>query len=319
MNHSGDIGNGHTAHTLAMHLSGGINIRSNYAYMPFSASYLSREFHVYFSWGDQIGCDAGMDKIHSLYNIRSGYLFDHLFRLRQGGANDFGFNGNVKCVIALFDDTSHPEAHFSSKILQTFYSVLIGLAVQNENVGLVIKPKKYYIQDVKEIAPHFEKAYNEGSIVVLDRNESPYKAVIHADIAVCLGINSAGIEAALFGKRVVYWVPDAYICPQLEGANGSKLVFHDLDKLIEFLKDLAAGKTGSDSIGDHSSIISQIDPWRDGNAGRRIGEYIKDFLDVFDQSEARELALNWANERYKNNWGADKISEIQSCFECDER
>jgi hypothetical protein len=105
----------------------------------------------------------------------------------------------------------------------------------------------------------------------------------------------------------------------LERATGSKLVFHDLDELIEAIEGFASGKIGTNSIGDHSSIINQIDPWRDGNAGRRIGEYIKDFLDAFDQSESRELALNWANEQYKKKWGADKISEVQSCFECDER
>jgi len=314
MNHTGDIGSRHTAHTLAMHLSGGINVRSNYSYIQFYDPRYSREFHVYFSWGKQPACSRAIERIYSCYNIYSGYIFDYLFHIFKESA-DFNLHEKVNFIIALYDENFAPNCNYSYNNVKRYYNAFFDFVLQNDHIGLIIKSKIYTFEYLKGFVPKLVTAFKTGRIVYMDSSDSPYEAVRHADIAVGLGHNSAGIEAALYGAPVIYWVPDAHVCNQLEGNLRSRLIFHDLDELLESLLDLIKGKIHKSAIGDHSDIIDEIDPWRDGHAGKRVGKYIKWFVDALDNGRSREIALKHANASYAERWGIDKVIENPICFD----
>ena len=64
------------------------------------------------------------------------------------------------------------------------------------------------------------------------------------------------------------------------------------------------------ALGDHSDILDNIDPFRDGKAGERIGNYIYTFLEKLDSGFEKNKAIEWCNDQYAENWGNDKIIKM---------
>lgn len=300
MKHSGDAGSEHVVQSLAMHLSDGINVRSNYSYTSTTYLYHAREFHVYFRWGKQMGCE-NREKLYNSVNVITGYPFDYLFKTKTRK----GFKKNQRFTVAVFDTT------ISNDYRKRFYQSLIKMAAEGY-IHVVVKPKKQLdlghqeFQDVQE-------AFEKGNLTIMAKEAMPYRAVANANISVCLSIHTAGIEVALNGGRCLYWVPDANHCSQLEHDSEKKLIFHDLEELLELVKALATGKKSIDEIGDHSKFISQIDPWRDYKAGERIGRYIKSLLYAIDEKRGSCQSLTSANQSYMAQWGKDTV--VKSSFE----
>ena len=296
MNHSGDAGHIHVVQSLAMSLINGINVRSNYSYTSISALYHSREFHTYFRWGEQPACNTS-EKLYSLTTVQTGYLFDYMFHKQK---RDQIEQKNIFRIV-LFDTTS------SSKFLLKFYSAFFDLLSTHKHIHLAIKPKKESLDAVKVLLKE-KQLLQDKRIEFLDRSLRPWDSSQKSDFVVCLGINSAGIEVALFGKKCIYWVQDEYYCEQLESNSSSQLVFRNLNELIEVVRNLSFKTNHSTSIGDHNSIIDQIDPWRDGKAALRINDYFKSFLDELEISGNAKESLSKANEEYATKWGKDKIT-----------
>ena len=64
---------------------------------------------------------------------------------------------------------------------------------------------------------------------------------------------------------------------------------------------------GNDGFGDWSSIIHELDPFRDGLAAYRMGTYLKWLVDGFDNGLDREVIMLNAASKYKKLWGKDKV------------
>ena len=306
INHSGDTGNGHTAQTLAMHLTNGVNVRSNYSYMPVLSINHSREFHVYFPWGRKPRCDMNKEQIYSCYVVYAGYIFDSLF---HDDSAQKELPALEQCLLraAVFDECFDEFANYSRDVVSRFYGALFRLA-KTIGLGLYIKSKRYDRDALFQFFPGFAEAEASGNMVVLDNRLRPYQALQHADLAVCLGINSAGIETALYGMPTIYWVHDDSTCEQLEISTSSRLVFHDLEELTDLLRRALDDRTALHGFGDHSDIADEIDPFRDGQAGNRIGSYINSYLKNIVRLMDREESLEACNEEYRRLWGDDKVS-----------
>jgi len=66
---------------------------------------------------------------------------------------------------------------------------------------------------------------------------------------------------------------------------------------------------GVDGFGDWSSIIDELDPFRDGKAAYRIGDYLHWLIQGFDQGLDRGVIMKNAAEKYRKRWGDDKVIE----------
>ena len=308
MNHSGDRGNIHTVYTMAMHLTKGVNVRSNYSYTSICEIDFSREFHVYFSWGPKPRCDKDAEAIYSRCVISSGYIFDSLFQ-KEYAKKEMPSLTQCRLRAAVFDETFGKFANYSRDVVSQFYGALFLLA-KTRGLGLYIKSKDYDKDALTEFSAGFSEAEASGNVVVLNNRLRPYQALHYADLAVCLGFNSAGIEAALYGKPTLYWVHDDSICEQLEVMPSSRLVFHDLEELTDLLCRALEDPSALHGFGDHSDVIDDIDPFRDGHAGKRIGNYINSYLKNIARLMDREESLAACNEEYCRLWGEDKVSCI---------
>jgi hypothetical protein len=60
-------------------------------------------------------------------------------------------------------------------------------------------------------------------------------------------------------------------------------------------------------LGDASPVIHRFDPFRDGKASQRIGEYVGWYLEGLDSGLDRDRSLEQASRRYADRWGSDKV------------
>jgi hypothetical protein len=60
-------------------------------------------------------------------------------------------------------------------------------------------------------------------------------------------------------------------------------------------------------LGEWAEHIDELDPYRDGRGGERIGTYMRWLLESFDKGKTREGAIGNANKLFAESWGADKI------------
>ena len=56
-----------------------------------------------------------------------------------------------------------------------------------------------------------------------------------------------------------------------------------------------------------SPILDQLDPFRDGKASQRIGEYVAWYLEGLSQNSSKDESLRRATKKYAEKWGADKV------------
>ena len=61
------------------------------------------------------------------------------------------------------------------------------------------------------------------------------------------------------------------------------------------------------SLGDATPILDQLDPFRDGKASQRIGEFVSWYLEELNDGLNADNAVRSATDRYANKWGGDKV------------
>ena len=54
-------------------------------------------------------------------------------------------------------------------------------------------------------------------------------------------------------------------------------------------------------------MLDQFDPFRDGKARQRIGEYVGCYVENIDNGKSREHSLTCASMNYSEKWGEDKV------------
>jgi hypothetical protein len=87
-------------------------------------------------------------------------------------------------------------------------------------------------------------------------------------------------------------------------AGPDRLVFDNPDKLWASLNRFFDEPGSLPMLGlADKDLLSRIDPFRDGRAGHRIGEYVRWYLEGLDQSLDRDKALAEATRRYAEKWG----------------
>ena len=61
------------------------------------------------------------------------------------------------------------------------------------------------------------------------------------------------------------------------------------------------------TLGHVSPILDQLDPFRDGKASQRIGEFVAWYLEKLDGDSDFDDAVRYATDKYAEKWGANKV------------
>ena len=301
--------------SLACDAAGAARIGHHWSDLHWPAAYHARLHQVYFTWGPRhVGIlDAAGSCVDHV--LLSGCVVQGAYPGGSDGRSgiqhrDLVTGHGASRVLALFD-TSLP--------CEGFYEFFLRRAIQNPRWGLLIKPKSvgdlpWVRQRLPELQSLYEQALVTGRVRMLDWQTSPAEAAASADFAVSVDINSATTIAALAGHRAIHLdYVRLHDSPLSDWANfhragPDRLVFDDPENLWERLNRYFDEPGCDPALGAvDDMLLREIDPFRDGQAGQRIGEYLRWYLDGLDQRLGRDVALSKADCRYADTWGTDKV------------
>lgn len=304
------------AKRMALDLEGGVQIgtQRNFIATP-DDTHSRRPQHVFFTWGDPshafdfgaFNCDKTL--------LVSGFVYDAAHPVKRAETEEVRSRlkaAGARFTVALLDN-AFGDFHITRTMMVRFYRTFLTWLLETPDAGMVIKPKKpRQLDELHEIRGLMEQAQRTGRCVELPDALGRFAmdASSCADLTVGMFIASAVIEAAIAGHRGVHCDLSRQRSHPFYRWGDEKVVFDDANRLIEAIGRYMRNPADEPHLGDHGPILTQLDPFRDGHAGRRVGEYVSRLLEAFDAGLSREAALASANERYAGAWGADKVMRL---------
>ena len=223
----------------------------------------------------------------------------------------------VKFILCYFDENSMDDrmAGITHERSARIYKYLIEKMLDDETLGLIFKPvfPKTLYQRVSSINNLFEKAKASGRCIFMDRGsyvteQYPTEAAQAADL--CVGLLLSGtvaLEAYLSGTPTVFLdLEKLYSNPVYQWGKG-KVVFDSLDDLFSAINKYRENPESIPDFGYLSLWAKDKDPFKDGNASLRIGQYINWLLEMFNEGKTREDAIGYANQKYADAWGEENV------------
>jgi hypothetical protein len=217
-------------------------------------------------------------------------------------------------IIALFDNSYTPEGSISAEGMCEFYMAFLQWVLDDSTVGLVIKSKKpYVIDNLFLIRPLLDKAIETGRCLRIEDEwgRFPSYASFCTDIAVGADISSAVMESVISGCKGIHYDRSSLKSHEFYQWGYNSLIFNDLSAMLNSLKRYKANPESEPKLGDWSAHLDELDPFRDGRGGERMGTYMSWLLEAFDKGNNRDEAIQYANDLYANQWGKDKVINMR--------
>jgi hypothetical protein len=221
--------------------------------------------------------------------------------------------------VFVIDENSLDDArwHTGHALQRENYSAVLTKMLETPSLGVIFKPKvartlRRRLGDVDEL---LRAAEATGRCYVFEQSgrhttsAPPLVAGLAADVAIHahLSAGTAAMECALEGVPTLLidreGVPDSKFYDLPIG----KVVFRDWPGAIDALMDHFCRPGGVPGFGDWSPIIDELDPFRDGRSAERMGTYLQWLLDGLRDGSSREVVMAEAADRYRAQWGADKV------------
>jgi len=256
------------------------------------------------------------------YTVITGYPKDYAPALLKESAIDVRKklqNNGAKKILFVIDENSLDDNrwHTGHEVQRENYSYILEKVLETPWLGVVFKPKvaKTLNRRLGTIATLLQKATETGRCHIYDTSGrhttsvSPILAGLSADVCVHSHLSSgtAAIECALEGIPTL--LIDREGCPdsKLYELPIGKVIFKNWPETINAVMKHFNTPNGTPGFGDWSSIIDELDPFRDGKAANRIGTYLDWLIKGFENGLNREEVMYQAAERYKEKWGSDKV------------
>ena len=305
------------AQRIALDLDGGVQVGSQRSFiLKTSDTHAMYPQHVFFTWGD-VGNAFDLGSYNcDKHVVVSGFVYDGAFQAQKARTErireQLGSRG-VKFTISLLDNAITGNINTRIQLVR-FYQPFLKWLVETDDAGLVIKPKwPKDLERLYEIRELLQQAKRTGRCIELPDavGRLPSDASSCGDLTVGFFISSAAIEAAIGGYRAVHCdLSKLHYHPFYEWGY-EKIVFDDLDRLMAAIRRYKDNPNSEPALGDHSPVIEQLDPYRDGQAGERVGRYLHWLLEAFDKGQGRDSTIREVNVRYTSKWGLNKILYLQ--------
>ncbi len=314
----------HSAVMDAIDETGGVSAVYQRSFEHMSTPWVASAPDIFFGFS-RLGAHQGFDRVSRIpYYVVTGYLGDFRFELLKEQARLLRQKlhaAGVKKVMALFDENyvEHPHYDIGIKGARETYTFLIRQVLANPWFGLIVKPKIPSTLHARlgPVGEELRRAQATGRCVVVETKDfhsacPPALAAMAADVAVhdSFGAATAGVEAALTGVRTAYLDFGEVDNPALRALRDRQVVFQSPLMLWEAcLKHWDKDEKDS-AFGDWGDVLHDVDPFRDGRAAERMGDYLNSILQGLRDGLARDKVLSLTAERYRRTWGDDKILSL---------
>jgi hypothetical protein len=255
--------------------------------------------------------------------IYCGYITDYAFREVKEDSLKLRrqlLDKGVKFIICYFDETPAPDRMhvISNKMVTETYEYIIDTMLEDETLGLVLKPSRpeSLYNEIPSIKSMIEKAKASGRCICIDSgsyhtDHYPTEAAQIADLSVChLYGGTTALESHLSGVRAVFLDLEKLYSNPVYKLGYGEIVFDDIDNLSCAIKQFRDNPESIPGFGDLSAWVKDRDPFKDGNASLRIGQYINWLFVKIREGKKREEAIEFANQKYAELWGRENIVDF---------
>jgi len=315
-----EAGYRNVAQNIALDLVGGIHVgkqRSEF-FWSHAASLGYHPDHVFFAWSKRTSRYLHIDRNRIDWCVVSGFPNDAAFVYNRKQSHSLrkrlGDRG-ARFLVAFYDNMFNDNIQYSRTMMKMFYSQFLQWVLEDSEVGLIIKSKKpIVLEGLPEIHDLLAQAEGTGRYVQLENplGRLPSDASHAADMAVGIGISSAVTEAVIAGCKGIHCDLTHLHSHPFYQWGYEKIIFDDLERMMSALRRYKDDPSSEPELGDWSAFIDQLDPFRDGRAGERVGTYLRWFLEGLDAGYDRDTALRYANKKYGEMWGFDKVVPMRS-------
>jgi hypothetical protein len=295
---------------LAILQSDAVRIGTHWSCLTAPNASTLRCHEVYFVWGDHdLKIILDSNSISKNILISGCYLNEFSNKdehQKAKAAVQVMKNQGVRLTLALFDN-SFP--------VPNFYRFFLQWLVDDPSLGILIKSKGRNWKSVCKdgLGGLVQQAIDSGRIFILDENATPADAALLSDFAIGVSGISAITVSGLQGARVLYIDFEKLDLGALKpygiyhSLGPKRCVFYDMESLKNAVLEYAKNPESNPNLGDVSPILDQIDPFRDGKASERIGEYVSWYLAGLDQNLSKDESLKIATDKYAEKWGEGKV------------
>jgi hypothetical protein len=260
------------------------------------------------------------DKSQFRYHVAVGYIGDYRFKLLRPKVAEIRQQleaHGAKHIIAYFDENTIDDGRWfiGHQVVQENYRFWLEKLLADPQLGFILKPKIPISlpQRLGKVNTLLAEAKKTGRCFVFEGGMvlgtfPPAAAALAADIAIHdnLVSGTAGLESALAG------VPTLLV--DLEGwplsplyRLGDNVVFKNWDSVWQECQAYFRNPLAYPELGNWSSVVNELDPFRDGRAAERMSCYLKDLLEGLRRKETPSNVMEMVAERYARRWGKDKV------------
>jgi hypothetical protein len=256
--------------------------------------------------------------------IFNGYVHDRAFSVVKAKAakiRDRLYSRGARFIICFFDESSADDKRQgpTHAFRAENYRYLLDKLLKDPYLGLVFKPKKPTTlrRRLGNVAGLLDQALETGRCYLykegIGATEAlPCEASQAADVTVGLMAGgTAAMEAALAGGRTLLLDREFISYHPLYALGVGRVVFLDWDSLWVALSAYRQDSCSAPGFGDWSAILDDLDPFRDGKAAKRMGEYIGWLSEALGQGLDRDQTLELARHQYVAAWGEDKVMDLR--------
>ncbi len=301
------------ASNIAMECVGGVDVGMHWSSYEVIHLALGKVQDVHFTWGPLYYSNY-FDKPYYLVKnfVYTGYPFDRFFKLGAIQARqyrDLLLQNGAKFIISYFDQSNNDDLPLWDKELENFYQCLLELVVRDEKFGLIIKPKKRSPEGrMPNLSKFIQKAVLTRRCLILDAQVFPNEAALASDLAVAIHVASTpAVESALAGICALTYDPESHWEHPFYKQGYRKITFNNLEEFFSAVEKIRNQTGDAKEIGNYNFLFPGIDPFRDGCASQRMGQYMHSLIKCFEEGRNKEEAILYANKIYQGKWGENAI------------
>lgn len=314
--------NSHMALSDAVNDNNGLSVISQIAFEGSAVTNYFTNIDIYFCFSNYSHEIAKQVNSNIKYTVITGYLKDYVPSLVIDKAKEvrkkLQENG-AKKIVFVIDENSADDSrwHTGHELQRENYSYILKEVLEKPWLGVIFKPKRSIDlrQRLGPVADLLEKGKATGRCYIYEdsgrytTSAPPILAGLSADICIhghlCAG--SAAFECALEGLPTLLIDREGSPSSKLYDLPEGKVIFRDWPSAINATLEYFNSHESTPGFGDWSSIIDDLDPFRDGMAAYRMGTYLQWLIKGFENNIDREEIMENAAERYKKQWGEDMV------------
>jgi len=308
---------------VALEKSGGINVACQYSNVEYINHNHSIITDVLFLFGSNYRWTVEDSKSAVNNIVYSGYITDHSFNRVKEDSQKLRkqlIKKGAKFIICFFDENSSDDvmSTLSKDRLLFIYERLLSLILADKSLGLICSPKNVNVyksnirfsRKMPEMQRIIEEVESTGRFVSMGGTRQPhnYPTEVAQAADLCIGLLLGGtaiLESYLSGTPSIFIDMEKLYALEIYKWGKGRVVFDDINEMLNTIKKYRENPNSVQGFGDLSSWVENKDPFKDGNASLRIGQYIKWLHERILDGDTKHNAIEYANQIYEDVWGRE--------------